>query len=234
MINSFTELEVRKFWNSISTQYEQDNENLHYTHHQRYFEAVKYVPEKERIKILNFWCRLGFLIDYIKEINDEAVIINGEIAELLLEKAKRQYENGLFYHGGFHAFPFKSNTFDLVISLETLEHVPRPVTFLTEIRRILKQNGKLVMSLPPRLAEITTPVSNLLHHGEGPHKFLSSRNVKKLLSRTGFELLEHKGTLIIPFGVPVLKQVNSFLEKYFQNTIISEFGIRQFYYCYKK
>lgn len=44
--------------------------------------------------------------------------------------------------------PFKDNFFDLVISTEVLEHVNDPDIFLREIYRVLKPNGKLLLTTP--------------------------------------------------------------------------------------
>lgn len=44
--------------------------------------------------------------------------------------------------------PFEDNCFDLVISTEVLEHVNDPDTFLKEIYRVLKPNGKLLLTTP--------------------------------------------------------------------------------------
>jgi len=58
------------------------------------------------------------------------------------------------------------------------------------------------MSLPPKTAEIPLRVSGIfgMHHGEGPHQFLSSKAVKALLKEADFHLIEHRGTLLIPVG----------------------------------
>jgi len=45
-------------------------------------------------------------------------------------------------------FPFLSETFDLVLMTEVLEHLQRPQTTLCEIHRVLKTRGKLVLSTP--------------------------------------------------------------------------------------
>lgn len=44
--------------------------------------------------------------------------------------------------------PFKSSTFDYVISVETIEHLKNPWYFLDEIHRVLKNNGKLILTTP--------------------------------------------------------------------------------------
>jgi ubiquinone/menaquinone biosynthesis C-methylase UbiE len=44
--------------------------------------------------------------------------------------------------------PIKSNSFDLVLCAETLEHVPDPVVVLQEIHRVLADGGLLLATVP--------------------------------------------------------------------------------------
>jgi len=44
--------------------------------------------------------------------------------------------------------PFKSGFFDYVVAAEVLEHLSNPGTCLKEIRRVLKKNGKLLVTVP--------------------------------------------------------------------------------------
>jgi SAM-dependent methyltransferase len=48
-------------------------------------------------------------------------------------------------------------TFDLVLLLDVLEHVRDPACVLGEVRRLLKKNGRLVVSLPFLYREHETP-----------------------------------------------------------------------------
>ena len=44
--------------------------------------------------------------------------------------------------------PFAANSFDSVFSAQTLEHVPDPFAVMTEIARVLKPGGHLVLTAP--------------------------------------------------------------------------------------
>ena len=45
-------------------------------------------------------------------------------------------------------WPLADASFDLVVSIETLEHVPRPEEFLAEVHRVLSPQGTLILSTP--------------------------------------------------------------------------------------
>lgn len=46
------------------------------------------------------------------------------------------------------SLPFEDNSFDILICMETLEHVPYPREAMKEFKRIIKDNGIIIISLP--------------------------------------------------------------------------------------
>lgn len=52
----------------------------------------------------------------------------------------------VYYDG--NQFPFDDNTFDAIITNQVFEHVFNPDTFLKEMHRVLKLNGKLLLTVP--------------------------------------------------------------------------------------
>jgi SAM-dependent methyltransferase len=53
--------------------------------------------------------------------------------------------------GSGHTVPFVRDTFDIVVCLDTIEHVPRPDLLGPEIFRVLKPGGVCMITTPPRL-----------------------------------------------------------------------------------
>ena len=54
-----------------------------------------------------------------------------------------------------HALPYPSNTFDIVVHSDTLEHVTNPVHALTECHRVLRPNGTLCFTIPVIVGRLT-------------------------------------------------------------------------------
>ncbi|MGA2928384.1 MAG: methyltransferase domain-containing protein [Solirubrobacteraceae bacterium] len=50
------------------------------------------------------------------------------------------------------AMDYLGETFDIVVSCETLEHVPSPQAAVRELARVLRPNGLLVLSVPNYLS----------------------------------------------------------------------------------
>jgi ubiquinone/menaquinone biosynthesis C-methylase UbiE len=55
---------------------------------------------------------------------------------------------GLRVKGDAQELPFISKTFDLIVSSETLEHFSQPAIVLSEVHRVLKDEGRLVVWVP--------------------------------------------------------------------------------------
>jgi SAM-dependent methyltransferase len=65
--------------------------------------------------------------------------------------------------GNLVALPVRSGSVDLVVSLQTVEHVWDQAAFVRECARVLPTRGRAVLSTPNRL---TFPPGNVFHHRE--------------------------------------------------------------------
>lgn len=83
-----------------------------------------------------------------------------------------------FYHGD--VFPFEDHSFDGVVCNQVLEHVFAPEELLAEIRRVLKSEGRLLMTIPFVWDE---------HEQPWDYARYSSFGLKSLLEKNGFEVL---------------------------------------------
>lgn len=84
-------------------------------------------------------------------------VIGVEIDNDAVEHAKHSYtaRNLRFVRGSAQAIPLRDNSVDCVVSFETIEHFYDQEQFLIEIRRVLRPEGKLIISAPNR--DIYTP-----------------------------------------------------------------------------
>ena len=67
------------------------------------------------------------------------------VPELLAEANKRAPENVRFFEGDAMALPFPSDSFDLVSTARTLHHIERPESVLSEMNRVLKPGGTMLV-----------------------------------------------------------------------------------------
>jgi len=86
-----------------------------------------------------------------------------------------------FYDGT--NFPYESLSFDSVLCNQVLEHVFNPEQFLSEIHRVLKPGGKMLLTVPFVWDE---------HEQPNDYARYSSFGLAALLERNGFKVLIHK------------------------------------------
>jgi 2-polyprenyl-3-methyl-5-hydroxy-6-metoxy-1,4-benzoquinol methylase len=231
--NRFSMDAVRLFWDGVAGEYGAENERVERIHTQRFREALRRLKLRPGMKVLNVWSRTGSAVPYLRGACEGLSLANAELSRGMLAQAIRLHPGEGFVQSSLHELPFGASAFDAVLSLETLEHVPDPFVFLTEVRRVLAPGGDLVMSLPPSAVEWTAFLNDRLkfHHGEGPHRFLAPAEVKRMLGEAGFELVEHRGTLFAPLKGAFFESLDAKLSALFADGPLAQLGLRQFYVC---
>jgi len=228
MENKFNIDEVREFWDKVAPIYEPANKKVGYIHYQRFEKTIELGNIQPDQKILNIWSRTGSLIPYLRK-TENLTILNREVSPEFIKIAKSKFSNEDFQQTDLEDLSeFEDNSFDRIISLETLEHTPKPLTFLKELKRTLKPDGLLIMSLPPKGFEIITRIYDALgnNHGEGPHLFLNPNIVKDLALRAGLKIIKHKPFIMLPIFARQSEKILTFL---FGKTFLANFGVRHFY-----
>ena len=86
----------------------------------------------------------------------------------------------VYYDG--KAFPFKNEQFDSVLSNQVFEHVFNPDLFLSEINRVLKSDGYLLITVPFVWDEHEQPFDYARY---------SSFGLKYILNKNGFDIVTH-------------------------------------------
>jgi|SRR3989338_159421 len=228
--------EVRSFWDRVSPIYEPANEKLGYVHTHRFEKTLEYGQIEAGQTILNIWSRTGNLLPYLRKTPD-LTVYNHEVSPAMIAIARRKYPKEKFELTNLENLDeFKNDMFDRIISLETLEHTPKPAVFLSELHRVLKPDGFLIMSLPPKGAEIGLKLYECFfkNHGEGPHNFYWPSDVKKMLEQSGLQLIAHKPAMILPLiNARLIRLSEKILDFVFGKTPLANFGVRHFYIAKK-
>ena len=175
--NRFRIEEVRAFWDSVADRYVHENRSLKETHFQRFDRAFAHFQAAKGMRALNVWSRNGEAVDYFRRLAPDLQLVNAEVSPRLIAEARARYPEEVFIETDLLALPFAGSEFDFILSLETIEHAPDPLGFLLELARVLKPEGRLVLSCPPAAAELPLWLYErfLPNHGEGPHRFLGSK-----------------------------------------------------------
>lgn len=112
-----------------------------------------------------------------------------------IERVRRALNLGQRAKVGFsHAIPFPDSQFDAVIMTEVLEHLDKDVlrTTLSEIRRVLKPDGRFVGTVPANEIlsenEVICPHCGKLFHRWGHVQSFSPQGLRDLLSANGLKI----------------------------------------------
>lgn len=117
-------------------------------HLHRYGLAQKFIKDKHVVDIA---CGDGYGSYLMSKYASNVVGI-----DILLEAvnhAKNHYQacNLEFIQGSAYNIPLKDKSIDVVVSFETIEHHDRHQQMMTEVLRILKDDGLLIISSPDKL-----------------------------------------------------------------------------------
>lgn len=121
--------------------------------------------------------------------------------------------------------PYQNEIFDYVVSVETIEHLENPWHFLREISRVLKVNGKLILTTP-NINSISSRILflyNLNYHDFEEYTYhvspINFTVLSKMLSDSGFivesintnKFIKPKFSLLFHVLYPLLKPQNKII-----------------------
>ena len=159
-------------------------------------------PDISKKKILDVGCGTGGIISQFTHA------FGLDIKFDFIKQNKELWPLNNFLVGNAENMPFPSETFDLIICTEVIEHVDDDVKLVKEIHRILSDSGYLVLSVPCnrllfKLLDWQLWKVRLLKKGH--HRHYSSEELKTKLKDFEIERCYEKGFLISPiFGLFVL------------------------------
>lgn len=106
-------------------------------------EEFKKLKLPKSAKILDIGCGSGSFIKVLKDMGYKNISgTDMDPDELFLKDVpfrKADFNN---------VFPYKDKEFDMIFSLEVIEHLENPWKFVEEIQRILKPNGYCILTTP--------------------------------------------------------------------------------------
>jgi SAM-dependent methyltransferase len=154
----------------------------------------RHLSVAEADTILDLGCAQGILSYFLRQgggswISADLDSVNLKTSQALLGKNLIQITEG--------SLPFRDRSLDMVVSLDYLEHLDDDRACLSEIYRVLKKGGRLLLATPrigfPFLLNKLRPLLGMRlefygHKREG----YTLRNLKHMLEEAGLYTVKHK------------------------------------------
>lgn len=239
---SFTIDQVAQHWNhTAQTGYEEFNAKT-VSYSRRFTDAIEMIERSPGLRIpeggrlIDVGCGTGNgLIIFHKRFGVSAVGV--DVSSGMLDLARAKIERcdlpiELHLMDG-ETLPFDDGSFDAGVSFEVLEHTPHPARLLSELARVVKRGGTVIVTTPNTLWE---PVHWLaartdLHHSEGPHRDVSRREILEGLSSAGLRLVAERTAVLVPAGPVVLVRMGEKLEDQLPDIILRLIALRRMFLC---
>jgi ubiquinone/menaquinone biosynthesis C-methylase UbiE len=116
-------------------------------HLHRYSIASKFVKDKFIVDIAS---GEGYGSYLLSKVSNKVIGIDIDESSVVNANKKYKKDNLKYLVGSADKIPIESNSIDVVVSFETIEHHDKHEEMLLEIKRILKDDGILIMSSPDK------------------------------------------------------------------------------------
>ncbi len=181
----------------------------------------------KNLKILDIGCADGTFGG--KLVKQSAVVCGVDISPLAVGIAKKKLKDAFVTDLNNQKLPFKTKTFDLIIASEVIEHLYNPNNLLVESKRVLRDNGRLILTTPNFLYwgnRIKFLFGNFKYEKSGVFDeshihFYTYKSLKSNLEQAGFKVIKENHVYA---GSGLLKNIKNLSPSMFAYQIAIVFG----------
>lgn len=158
-----------------------------------------------------------------------AEVVAVDIGHALLQETAKKQPNALLAQNSLVHLGFASNTFDVVISTEVIEHTPDPRSAVKELVRVLKPGGILIITVPNRVWHISVNVASLLgvRHYKGFENWVWRSQLKRWLQESDVVLESMIGFNLFPLFYKPFYRILDFADRLrFLHPLMVNIGLR--------
>jgi methionine biosynthesis protein MetW len=172
--------------------------NQYETH--RYEVVLKLLKNKQFNSYLDIGCNEGDLAERVSQLIHAKKIFGIDVSQKAIKKCQNKFpkfKKNFSIQNVDYPLKFKSQSFDLITIIATLEHVFDPLAVVKEISRISKKGSTLIIEVP-NIAFIKYRLNLLLgkrprtswdYGWDGGHlQLFTQKDLKKLLRKNNFKV----------------------------------------------
>ncbi len=168
-------------------------------------QAVSFKVIREREKVLEVGSATGIFSFEYEKLNIQLISIDLAYMNINYAKYKKKLKDSKidFRVGDVEDLEFDDNTFDGVLSFSTLRYVPNIKKALSEIYRVLKPGGYIILDFPNKNCPWFGSLKKYVLGREHIHdNHYLNKEIENLLFDTGFININIKQGLFIPKSTP--------------------------------
>lgn len=153
----------------------------------------KLLPEDQSLKFLDFGCGKAVILREITKIRPHYQLFGVDVSQKALATARYRLPSAKFEPMKENQIiPFKTNTFDVVLASDVLEHIYDTEVTFHELARVLKPNGQLIITVPfngkLKVLLATLVAFDRYFHPYSPHiRFYSKSSLSRCLTENNLE-----------------------------------------------
>lgn len=137
--------------------------------------------------ILDVGCGIG---DLLKSLSDLKPLycFGIDLSENMIERAQKTYSSIRFTIGSVEKLPYENNYFNVVTLVGVFHHIQNPIESLKEIKRVLKDDGEIIIgdfTLPIGIRDGCNMFLPYMHTGDV--KVYSRSEMIRLFEQVGFK-----------------------------------------------
>jgi len=164
------------------------------------------LPKSKVFSLLDIGTGSGYLLSFLESEYPKASFAGLEYDSRLVELSKKKVKNANIKQGNAENFNFENSKFDVIVSLQVIEHLYNPSLMLNRIKSHLNQDGILVLTTP-NLECLSAKIMKGKWHGYRPdHVSLKSNTEwKTTIEKHGFKSIYCGSTFFT--GIPVMNKL---------------------------
>lgn len=199
---------------TTASQYEYSYVNSNFGHHHAYLMSPLLellsqakLPGHAKLRVLDLGCGNGSLSQMIAQQGYEVIGI--EDSDSGINFARQNFPDCHFIQASIYDLPYSelANSFDIVLSVEVIEHLLYPKELVRAAKKCLKPNGRLILTTPYHgylknlaLAASGKMDSHFTSLWDGGHiKFFSVATLRQLLETENYTDLQFRFSGRVPF-----------------------------------
>ena len=230
MISEKSEESKRFFNGNVKEQLIYLKHPLHkYQKLKRYIHAIGMANITKNDVVLEIGCGIGYQIPYLLKKCKSYYGIDFSKESIAICRIYCKSKKAILKVADAHKLPFNRNVFDVALIIDTLENFENPERVLDEASRVLKENGRIVVSVPniksfyglltfmmqKRLDSLIPPIQ----------KWFDVKKMVFLLEKKGFDIVDIRGSFFIPpfytgrnYLIPYYKTIPRYYD-HFENVL---------------